>query len=177
MSLEEFPPLLFFFFGRVWKGLVLIPLWMPSRIRQRSHLVLDLFVGRFLITHSTSLLVISLSDFLYFMSTWKWGIGCQNVSSYISQPLPPIVTTLPLLVVEEPKTSLSFRLASWALAHGCSQTIKRTVLSPLLFLPTLPTSANGMSLRQRAQAWNILRYWWPRPVSPTSPFPFLLLPS
>ena len=46
MSLEEFSPLLFF--GRVWEGLVLIPLWIFGRIHQWSHMVLDFcYLGGF----------------------------------------------------------------------------------------------------------------------------------
>lgn len=43
MTLEVFPPLLFF--GNIWEGLILIFLWMFSRIHQESHPVLD-FVCR-----------------------------------------------------------------------------------------------------------------------------------
>ena len=88
MSLEVFPPLLFF--GRLWERLVLI-FWMFGRIHQWSHLVLDFcFVGWFLITDSISLLVIDLFRFpflLLFLAIPACGIsvpwpGIESVPLY-----------------------------------------------------------------------------------------------
>lgn len=66
MSLELFPALQFF--GKVWERSALILLYMFGIILQGSHLALGLCVGRFLITHSISLLIIGL--FIFPISSW-----------------------------------------------------------------------------------------------------------
>ena len=78
--LEVFPTLLLF--GRVWEGLVVV-LGMFGRICQWSHLVLDLFVGSFLISDWIFLLVIDL--FRFSVSSWfRPGRFCtaRNVPIY-----------------------------------------------------------------------------------------------
>ena len=63
MSLGLFPhPQLF---GRIWKELSFIPLWLIGRIHLWSHLVWTFLCCRFLIIASISLLVVSLFRFSF----------------------------------------------------------------------------------------------------------------
>ena len=93
-SSTEFQSVSTSFFGKFWKGLVLILLWMFGRIYQWSHLVLDSFVGIYLITNSISswfvqILLLGFKSSLYVLYRYKFFIKYVTYK-YFLQSMAPI---------------------------------------------------------------------------------------